>query len=127
VESWGLISKWIKDGVNAYLAWNMVLDSVGLSLDQVRPWAQNALITVNGSNYTLTPYYYVFRHLANFVDPGAYRVDTSGSFSDVLAFENPDGSVVAVLYNSGGSARQTTLTAKGTTVSFSARPTAGRR
>jgi len=118
VESWGLMSNWIKAGVNSYLAWNMVLDSGGRSLDTVRPWAQNALITVSGSDYRLTPYFHVFRHFANFVDPGAHRVDTSGSFGEVIAFENPDGSVVAVLYNSG-SARQMTLAGKGTTVSFS--------
>src|SRR5690606_29952239 len=44
VESWNRIKEWLNTGVNSYLAWNMVLDTVGRSLDTVRPWAQNALI-----------------------------------------------------------------------------------
>jgi glucosylceramidase len=120
-ESWTNIHSWITKGVHAYLAWNMVLDPIGRSLDTVRPWAQNALITVdpNTKQVVRTPTYYVFQHLSYFVDPGAKRIGTSGSFSDALAFKNPDGSIVAVLYNGNGSARQTTLAAGTTTVSFS--------
>ena len=36
VESWGLIRNWIKAGVTAYSAWNMVLDTVGASIDSGR-------------------------------------------------------------------------------------------
>jgi glucosylceramidase len=101
VESWGLIKKWIDSGVDSYSAWNMVLDSVGRSLDDVRPWAQNAPIVVNKSagQLVVTPTYYVFRHLAQYVEPGAVVVGTQGG--SALAWRNPDGSVVAVMYNSG--------------------------
>ena len=120
-ESWGLIKGWLEKGVNAYLAWNMVLDTIGRSLDTVRPWAQNALLTVDRSSRTLnaTPAYYVFRHFSAFVDPGARRVGTTGSAVQSLAFVNPDGSIVTVMYNSGGSARQTTLGVGTATVQFS--------
>ena len=66
VESWGLIRDWIKAGVTAYSAWNMVLDTVGDSIDSQKPWAQNALLTVDSSAKVLnvTPTYYVFRHLS---------------------------------------------------------------
>ena len=47
----------------------------------------------------MTPAYHVFRHLSPFVDPGANVIGTSGG--DALAFKNPDGTIVAVLYNSG--------------------------
>ena len=40
-ESWQLIRDWIVSGVNAYSAWNMVLDTIGKSLDA---WPQNALL-----------------------------------------------------------------------------------
>ncbi len=120
-ESWGLIAEWIKAGVNTYSAWNMVLDTQGQNLDVERPWPQNALLTVDrGSRVlTATPAYYVFRHLSQYVDPGATRIGTTGSFTDALAFENPDGSVVTILHNSGGSPRQTTLGLGTTTVQFS--------
>ncbi len=99
VETWGLIEQWIKDGVNAYSAWNMVLDKVGLGIDTTRDWAQNALLVVDGGKLTPTPAYYVFRHLSQFVDPGATRIGTTGG--DALAFKNPDGTIVLVMYNSG--------------------------
>ena len=79
VESWGLIRDWIKAGVTAYSAWNMVLDTVGKGIDTTRAWPQNALLTVNTSAKTLnvTPAYYVFRHFSQFVDPGAKVVATT--------------------------------------------------
>jgi glucosylceramidase len=101
VESWGLIRDWIRAGVTAYSAWNMVLDTVGVGIDTTRVWPQNALLTVDTSTGTLniTPAYYVFRHLSRFVAQGAKVVATSGG--DSVAFKNPDGSIVAVMHNAG--------------------------
>jgi glucosylceramidase len=115
VESWGFIRDAIKTGVTAYNAWNMVLDTVGLGSDTAsRPWAQNALLTVNTSTMKLniTPAYYVFRHVSQFVAAGAKAVATSGNGSaDAVAFKNPDGSIVTVMYNSG--ATKTSIVAVG--------------
>jgi glucosylceramidase len=101
VESWGLIRDWIKKGVTAYSTWNLVLDTIGLGIDAERVWPQNALLTVDTSTKKLnvTPTYYVFRHLSQFVVPGATVVGTTGG--DALAFKNPDGSLVVAMYNSG--------------------------
>jgi glucosylceramidase len=101
VESWGLIRDWIRKGVTSYSAWNMVLDTIGRSLDTVRPWAQNALLAVDvsGKKLVITPTYYVFRHVSQFTDVGAKVLSASG---DALAWKNPDGSSVAVIYNGGG-------------------------
>jgi glucosylceramidase len=106
VESWGLIRNWINKGVTAYSVWNMVLDTVGRGIDE-RIWAQNALLTVDTSAKTLniTPTYYVFRHLSQFVAPSAKVVGTTGG--EALAFKNPDGSIVAVAYNSGAAKTMT--------------------
>lgn len=108
-ESWKLIRDWIKAGVTSYSAWNMVLDTAGKNLDSQRPWPQNALLTVDTASKTLnvTPVYHVFRHVSQYVDPGAMRVATSGG--DALAFKNPDGTIVTILYNSGNSAKTTLL------------------
>ena len=94
VESWGNIHDWIAAGVTAYSAWNTVLDTAGKNIDSVRPWPQNALLTVNTSTkaLTITPAYYVFRHCSQFVNVGAKVVATSGG--SALAFKNPDGSIV---------------------------------
>jgi glucosylceramidase len=114
VETWGLIRDWIKAGVNAYSAWNMVLDTVGFNLDGTY-WPQNALLTVDRGtrSLTATPAYYVFRHISQYVEAGARRIATTGN-SDALAFANPDGSIVVTVHNSGNAARTTTLGIAGT-------------
>jgi glucosylceramidase len=100
VESWGYIRDAIKKGkVSAYNAWNMVLDKSGLGIDTSRDWKQDALLVADSGNVNPTPAYYVFRHFSQYVTPGATVVGTTGG--DAVAFKNPDGSIVAVLYNSG--------------------------
>jgi len=117
VESWGYIRDAItKAKVTAYNAWNMVLDSTGLGIDTSRNWAQDALITVSGGNINKTPAYYVFSHISHFVDAGAKVVGATGG--DTIAFKNPDGSIVAVMYNSGA-AKTSTISIGGTKYSFS--------
>jgi glucosylceramidase len=78
----------------------MVLDKGGLGIDDGRKWPQNALLVADSGQITQTPAYYVFRHVSQFVDPGATVLGTSTN--DSVAFKNPDGSIVAVMYNSGG-------------------------
>ena len=116
VESWGYIKQWIAANSNGYSAWNMVLDTNGKNLDTQRPWPQNALLVVDraAKQLIVTPVYYVFRHLSYFVDPGAVRVAATGG--DAVAFQNPDGSLVTVLFNSGAAATTTVALGGGTTV-----------
>ena len=92
---------WIRAGVTAYSAWNLVLDSVGVGIDTTRVWPQNALLTVDTSTKTLnvTPTYYVFRHISRFVATGAKVLASKGG--DAVAFRNPDGSIVLALYDAG--------------------------
>ena len=106
-ESWQLIRDWIASGVNSYNAWNMVLDTVGKSLDG---WPQDALLIVDRSAKTLTATaaYYAFRHFSAYVVPGATRIGTQGT-TDALAFKNPDGSVIVEVYNKASSAAVTTV------------------
>jgi glucosylceramidase len=122
VESWGLIRDWIKAGVSSYNAWNMVLDTVGVGLDSTNVWPQNALLTVSKSTNSLdvTPAYYVFRHLSQYVDPGAVRIGATASLDslDALAFKNPTGSIVTIVYNSGSSARKMIVALGATKLQF---------
>jgi glucosylceramidase len=103
-ESWQLIRDWIVSGVNSYSAWNMVLDTVGKSLDN---WPQNALLTVDrtAKKLNVTPAYYVFRHYSQYIAVGATRIGTTGS-TDALAFKNPDGSIIVQVYNKGTSSKR---------------------
>jgi glucosylceramidase len=117
VESWGLIRDWIRAGVTAYNAWNMVLDTVGNGIDTSRVWPQDSLLTVDTTAKTLniTPTYWVFRHVSQFVATGAKVLATSGG--DALAFRNPDGSIVTVVFNSGA-AKTMTVAAAGKKLQF---------
>lgn len=114
LESWQNLQHWISKGINSYLAWNMVLDTVGRNLDTSRPWAQNALLAVNRSTGQLiiTPAYYVFRHYSQYVEPGSVRVQTTGG--DASAWKNPDGSVVTVLRNGENAPAMITVSVGGT-------------
>jgi glucosylceramidase len=116
-ESWQLIRDWIVAGVNSYSAWNMVLDTVGKSLDN---WPQNALLTVDRSakKLIITPAYYAFRHYSQYVQPNATRIAINGS-TDALAFLNPDGSIIAEVYNKGDAAKMTSVSAAGKALQFS--------
>jgi glucosylceramidase len=106
-ESWQLIRDWIVAGVNAYSAWNMVLDTNGKSLGN---WPQNALLVVDraAKKLIVTPAYYTFRHFSRYVTPGATRIKITGS-TDAVAFKNPDGSVVTEIYNKETSPKPTTV------------------
>lgn len=106
-ESWQLIRDWIVSGVNSYSAWNMVLDTVGKSLDG---WPQNALLVVDRSAKTLTrtAVYYVFRHFSQSIAVGATRIGTSGS-TDAFAFKNPDGGIIVQVYNNAASSKKMTV------------------
>jgi len=115
-ESWQLIRDWIVSGVAGYSAWNMVLDTVGKSLDN---WPQNALLTVDRSTKKLnvTAAYYAFRHFSQYVQANATRIEVKGS-SDALAFLNPDGSIVTEVYNKGAAAAQTSAQVGGAIYQF---------
>jgi len=118
VETWGYIRDAIlKGGVTSYQAWNMVLDTVGKGNDMVRQWSQDSLLIVNTSSKTMTPApaFYVFRHLSQFVQPGAQVVATTGG--DAVAFKNPDGSIITTLYNSGA-AKTFIVSVKGQKLQF---------
>jgi glucosylceramidase len=121
-DTWGYITAAIKNGLTAYNAWNMVLDKGGLGIDDTRKWPQNALLVADSGTVTATPAYYVFRHFSQFVDPGAKRVDATGG--DAVAFKNPDGSLVAVLYNSGAANNSYVVAIGGKKFSF-AMPASG--
>ena len=113
-----------KGKVTAYNAWNMVLETVGAGNDTCRTWNQDALLAVDTGSKALkvTPAYCVFRHFSRFVDVGAKVVGTTGG--DAVAFKNPDGTLVAVMYNSGSANSAYTVSIGGQKVQFSM-PAAG--
>ncbi|MCD7916670.1 MAG: beta-glycosidase [Tannerellaceae bacterium] len=98
VHSWNLMKHYFNHGTNVYTYWNTSLLEGGISR---WGWAQNSLVMVNEEEktYRYTPEYYVMKHSSHYVKPGAKRIQVSGTYDDVLAFVNPDKSIVIVAGN----------------------------
>ena len=98
VYSWGLMKHYLTSGANAYMYWNTSLDEGGIS---TWGWKQNSLVCVDTANntYTYNHEYYLLKHVSHFVQPGAMLLETSGSFENLLAFKNPDSSIIFVFHN----------------------------
>jgi glucosylceramidase len=99
VYTWGLMKHYFTNGANAYMYWNTSLKQGGIS---TWGWKQNSLVSVDTVNktYQYNYEYYLMKHVSHFVKPGAKRLNTSGTFNDLLAFVNPDKSIVVIAYNS---------------------------
>lgn len=97
-RSWDLIMYYLKNGVNVYTYWNTSLIEGGISR---WGWAQNSLIVVSedGKSFRYSPDYYAMKHLSHYVKPGAKLVETVGDDDRVLAFVNPDNSLVLLVGN----------------------------
>jgi glucosylceramidase len=94
-----LLWHYLTNGVSAYIYWNLVLQTGGLSTWMGR---QNAMVTVDpeSGQVSFNPDFYVMKHFSHFIDPGAVRIGLEGSWSaHALAFENPSGSHVLVVSN----------------------------
>jgi glucosylceramidase len=96
--AWTLMKHYISNGASAYMYWNISLEEGGISR---WGWSQNSLITVNKSEKTFryNHEFYLLKHLSHFVKPGAKFLRSSGTFTDLMAFINPDNSLVVVLHN----------------------------
>lgn len=99
--TWDLMKQYLKNGAAAYLYWNIALEKGGYSR---WGWQQNSLVTVDAQekSFHFNHEYYLMKHLSHFVVKGAKRIETKGAFDNLLAFENPDKSVVVVAQNKTG-------------------------
>lgn len=93
----------LNNEVDGWVDWNMVLNTQGGP-----NWAKNwciAPVIVNPETDEVyyTPLYYTIAQFSRFIRPGAIRVAHSGTSENLklTAVKNPDGSIVAVLLNTG--------------------------
>lgn len=111
LHTWELMKIYLNNGAEAYTYWNFVLQTPGVSY---WGWTQNSMITIdaNTRQVVYNPEFYLMKHLSHFVAAGAYKVTAVG-YEDVLAFQNPDGSCVAVVANRSDKPCNVTLEADG--------------
>jgi glucosylceramidase len=97
-HAWDLMKLYLSNGANAYNYWNTSLLKGGMSR---WGWSQNSLVVVDkdARSYAYTYEYYLMKHLSHFVLPGAQRLNTTGAFSNLLAFKNTDGRFILVIQN----------------------------
>ena len=76
----------LDNGVSAYMYWNISLENGGISR---WGWEQNSLVVE----------YYVMKHVSHYVQPGAYKLETEGAYTNLLAFRNPDNSIALIIAN----------------------------
>lgn len=95
-----LIKHYFRNGANAYMYWNMILDETGKSQ---WGWKQNSMISIDKASgkVTYNPEYYLMKHLSYFVEPGSKYIPV-GSDQNCLAFLKGNNLVV-FYYNSGDS------------------------
>jgi glucosylceramidase len=94
--AWSLMKHYFENGVSVYMYWNIALAEGGYSR---WGWQQNSLITVDtvSNTFQYNPEYFLMKHLSHYVKPGARMLQVQGGYDDVLAFQNPDESIVLVL------------------------------
>lgn len=98
LHSWDLMKHYLNNGVSVYEYWNTSLVKGGISR---WGWAQNSLVVVDPDTktYNFSNEYYLLKHASHFVKPGAKKLEAAGTYTDLLAFVNPDKSVVVLIFN----------------------------
>lgn len=87
--------------VDGWIDWNMVLNKQG-GPNWVRNWCIAPIIVDEEKDEVyFTPLYYTMAHFSKFIRPGAVRIGFENADNDltITAAQNPDGSVVVVLFN----------------------------
>jgi glucosylceramidase len=130
-DVWGnIIFNDLEAGTSAWLYWNAILDETGgpWAVSPVHgnpdPNAQHPVVIINKTTHeiTFTGTYYYLAHFSKFVRPGSVRIQSAGKAARVrvMAFETPEGGVVAEVLNSNAAAEAVNITYKGHTLEISA-------
>jgi len=93
----GCLNNW----VDGWIDWNMVLDRQG-GPNWFKNWCvAPVLVDTQSNEIYYTPLYYTLSHFSRFIRPGAVRIGFEQSASNIqmTAAQNPDGSVVVILFN----------------------------
>jgi glucosylceramidase len=117
-----LFRHYFSNGVRAYIYWNMVLPPEGQS---TWGWKQNSLITVRPDTREVifNPEFYVMKHFAHFVKPGAVRLGLKGPWTgNALAFKNPNGEIIIILNNPFSDNRRLSIQNGTTVAGFELKP-----
>ncbi len=90
----------LKNGCNLFLDWNILLDNIG-GPNHVGNYCDAPMMLDEENNLKKKPSYYMIGHFSKHINAGARRVAISSYTEnlDYVAFENPNGEIVAVILN----------------------------
>lgn len=91
----------LNNHVQGWVDWNMILNRQG-GPNHAQNWCVAPVIAdPSRDEVYFTPLYYIMTHFSRFIRPGAKRIALRSSNDEVMstAAHNPDGSLVAVLFN----------------------------
>ena len=95
----GILRNWAR----SIVSWNLVLDENGKP--NIGPFSCGGVITVNSQTREVTRsgQFWAFAHYSKVIERGAQVFASSGDLKGVdhVAVQNPDGSVVLILTNTG--------------------------
>ncbi len=142
VYGWDLMKHYVLNGTNAYMYWNISLLDDAVS---TWGWRQNSLVTVDEENntYSFNNDYYLMKHVSHFVKPGAKLIKTDSpkikmhrvgglgfwegelntTEDNLLAFKNPDDSIVIIIYNDSEEEKPMSFTVDDVTLHPTLKPT----
>ena len=109
IGDFGHAEKYIRQMINdfnhyceGYIDWNLSLDSKG-GPNHVGNFCEAPIMIDEQGNMKFMYSYYAIAHFAKFIKPGAIRIESSSNNSDIeiVSYENPDSSLVSVIYNRG--------------------------
>jgi len=114
-----LMKHYFKNGANAYMYWNMILDETGKSQ---WGWKQNSMISIDKASgkVAYNPEFYLMKHLSYFVEPGSKYIPVN-SDENCLAFMKGN-QLVIFYYNATDAAKQTAFNVGETSISVNLKP-----
>jgi glucosylceramidase len=112
-----LIRHYLANDAAFYTYWNLVLKPGGVS---TWGWRQNSMVSIDDAGkVTWNPEYWIFRHCATAIRPGARRLGIDGPWRGAaLAFANPDGTTGLVVANHLAQPRTLAVAIDHTTISL---------
>ncbi len=96
--TFNLMKHYFKNGANAYMYWNMILDETGKSQ---WGWKQNSMISVDSKTKAITynPEFYLMKHLSAFVKKGDVKLDAEGDENSIVFYDSVKNEVIVFNYN----------------------------
>jgi len=114
----------LRNWCRSITAWNLALDEEGKP--NIGPFPCGGLVTIDKKTKDIrySGQYWAMAHFSKFVKRGAARIDSTASLADVdhIAFENKDGQRVAVITNSGGTAKPVSVSDNGKQLAVTLEP-----